>query len=747
MDDSTLVTAIEQHEAEAETLGTLQEERIKSLEFYQGRPLGNEVEGRSQVIYRSVFDTVEWIKPQLADIFTSGEDIVSFTPRGPEDVAGAEQETDYTNWIVTGRNPWFDIFLGWAHDALVQKVGYVKAYWDDSEDEITENYSDLTEAEYLNLMQNKDIEVVALEEKIAGIDPLTGLEIMSYTARINRTKPNNVVRIVNIAPENTRVSRNARNLSLQDPRLDFFEHRELKTISELREDGFDVADDIADGGESASDYEAALRDPDNPLGDYSGDTTPADPSMRRVWVREVWIRFDKNGDGKAELLHAFVVGTTVLSCEETDHVGVVALCPMPQPHQHHGLSIADAVMDLQRIQTALLRGALDNQYLANNGRYGINTKTVNMDDMLDSRAGGVVRVDGEVGNSFFPLTHPTNGQVAIPMMEYMEKVSQRRTGVTEMSQGLDPNALNNQAGANANSSMITAAQQRIRFIARTFAETGVRNLFQLVHMLSLKHSREQELIEIRGKWIPVNPREWVKRKDMRVNLTLGTGDKVQQITMLQAIGMAQKEGLAIGITRPQNLYHTATKLTQLMGHRNTSEFWVDPGPEPMQPPKDPRLQIEEMKIQDAQNRFEAEIQKEIQIEQVRSATAMEQKRAELELQASNDMRDGERALAQAEYEQQRALEEIASRERIEAAKIEHDHWKTEYNAAVQLQTEYNAQMKQPQEQPAVKTESPEPSNSQQQGEMLGAILKVINAPKEVIRDAQGNMIGVQPKGF
>jgi hypothetical protein len=684
--DSELVTAIEQYEGESETFGALMEERIKSLEYYQGRPLGNEVDGRSQVIYRTVFDTVEWIKPQLADIFTSGEDIVSFTPRGPEDVAGAQQETDYTNWIITERNPWFDIFLGWAHDALVQKVGYVKAYWDDSEDEVTENYRDLTEAEFQNLLQNKDIQITDLQEKAIGFDP-SGLYVeKTYTVKIQRTKPNNVVRIVNIAPENTRVSINARNLSLQDPRLDFFEHRELKTISELRQEGFDVDDDISDGGTSADDYEGALRDPDNPLGDFAGDSTPADPSMRRVWVREVWIRYDKNGDGKAELLHVFVVGTTVLSCEETDHVGVVALCPMPQPHQHHGFSIADAVMDLQKIQTALLRGALDNQYLANNGRYGINTKTVNLDDMLDSRAGGVVRVDGEVSNAFFPLTHPTNGQVAIPMMEYMEKVSQRRTGVTEMSQGLDPNALNNQAGANANSSMITAAQQRIRFIARTFAETGVRNLFQLVHMLSLQHSREEELVEMRGQWVPVNPREWVKRKDMRVALTLGTGDKPQQIMMLQQIGMAQKEGLAIGITKPQNLYYTATKLTQLMGHRDTSQFWVDPGPNPMQPPKDPKVQIEEMKIQDGQQRFQAETQRDLQLKTLDNQASTEQKNLELQLQAANDQRDAERELARAGYEHEQKMADIASRERIEAEKLAHDRWKTELEATVQLET-------------------------------------------------------------
>lgn len=681
--DPLLITAIEQHEAQAETYGNLQEDRVQALEYYQGRPLGNEVEGRSQVIYRSVFDTVEWIKPQLADIFTSGEDIISFSPRGPEDVQAAEQETDYTNYIITERNPWFEIFLSWCHDALVQKVGYVKAYWDDSVDDITETYKDLTDAEFQNLLGNEDIELLEHTEQLVSYDPVGLIVEKTHTVRIRRSKPENVVRIDCLAPEYVRVSQNARRLSLQDRRVDFVEHRERKTISELREEGFDVADDITDGGTASADWEESLRDQYNPYAEVDSD--PPDPSMRRVWVRECWIRHDKDQDGKAELLRVIVVGTTILLCEEADLIPIVAMCPIPQAHQHYGLSVADAVMDLQRIQTALLRGALDNQYLSNNGRYGISEK-VNLDDMLDSRAGGVVRVEGNPGEHIFPLTHPTNGQVAIPMLEYVERIASRRTGVNEMSQGLDPNALNNQAGANANSQMMSAAQQRIRFIARVFAEMGVRALFQVVHQLSLTHSREKELVQLRGKWVAVNPRDWTKRRDMSVNLTLGTGDKPQQIMMLQQIGIAQKEGLAIGIAKPKNLYHTATRLTKLMGHKDIDSYWTDPGDQPMQPPPDPRIQVEQMRQQAEVQKFQAEAQLQQQVESIKAQAKQRETELTLQLQASNDMRDSEREALKAQYEQERALLDMQTKERIKAAELEHDRWKTEFQAGVQLRT-------------------------------------------------------------
>ena len=85
MEDSQLITAIEQYESQAVSYTGLQDDREEALDYYLGEPLGNEVPGRSQVIARQVWDTVEWLKPQLADIFTSGEEVVSFSPRSPEE--------------------------------------------------------------------------------------------------------------------------------------------------------------------------------------------------------------------------------------------------------------------------------------------------------------------------------------------------------------------------------------------------------------------------------------------------------------------------------------------------------------------------------------------------------------------------------------------------------------------------------------------------------------------------------------
>ena len=187
MSESQLLAALETFENQS--VGVIQDDRVEALDYYLGRPMGNEVEGRSQVIARQVWDTVEWLKPQIADIFTSGEEIVAFAPRGPEDVKAAEQETDYVNHLITQRNNWFEIWYAWTHDALIQKNGYVKAYWDDAEDTTCEEYNGLTADEFALLQMAEGIKITEVEEEQ---DPMTGQ--VTYDVEVERTRPRNVVK-------------------------------------------------------------------------------------------------------------------------------------------------------------------------------------------------------------------------------------------------------------------------------------------------------------------------------------------------------------------------------------------------------------------------------------------------------------------------------------------------------------------------------------------------------------------------
>jgi hypothetical protein len=217
--------------------------------------------------------------------------------------------------------------------------------------------------------------------------------------------------------------------------------------------------------------------------------------------------------------------------------------------------------------------------------------------------------------------------------------------VSEAQQGLDPNALNNNAGAHANSAMMTAAMQRIKFIARIFAETGVKRLFNLIHALTLQHTRKAEMIELRNQWVHVDPRQWVKRADMQISVALGAGDKMQQVVFLEGVLQKQTLALQVGLTSPPKVYNALKRLTQAGGFKDPNEFWDDPSTKPPAPPQPtPEVLQEQAKAQAALQIEQMRQQGAIQIEQFRAQAKQQEQQGALALQASNDQRDHEREM-------------------------------------------------------------------------------------------------------
>ena len=71
------------HNASGFIGGELVARRKKSLSYYLGMPLGNEQEGRSQVVSNDVLDTVESLMPALMRIFTAGDNVFQCEGTGP----------------------------------------------------------------------------------------------------------------------------------------------------------------------------------------------------------------------------------------------------------------------------------------------------------------------------------------------------------------------------------------------------------------------------------------------------------------------------------------------------------------------------------------------------------------------------------------------------------------------------------------------------------------------------------------
>ncbi len=169
--DLEALLAAEKADALAATAAAkLSDERSRALDYYIGDMTRDmpAPEGRSRAVSTDVADTIEGLMPSLMDIFASGDEVVRFDPVGPEDVAAAEQETDYVNHVFMQQNPGFLVLYSFIKDALLSKVGIVKVWWEEREEEERETFDDLDDAQFAVIAADPDVEIVEHSEKKRG---------------------------------------------------------------------------------------------------------------------------------------------------------------------------------------------------------------------------------------------------------------------------------------------------------------------------------------------------------------------------------------------------------------------------------------------------------------------------------------------------------------------------------------------------------------------------------------------------
>jgi hypothetical protein len=358
------------------------------------------------------------------------------------------------------------------------------------------------------------------------------------------------------------------------------------------------------------------------------------------------------------------VGQNLLADEECDIIPIACFSGIIMPHQHLGISVYDLIKDIAQIKTALTRQFLDNGYLANNGRTAIDVNRVNMDDLLVSRPGGVVRIQGDPAGAIMPLVTPDTGQSALAGLEYMDAVRENRTGYTRQSQGLDTDALVNKT-VGATVIQLSQSQLRLEMIARTIAETGIRDLFRITHALTLKHATKAEKVRLRNKWVVVNPREWVRRTDLSISVGLGTSTTQQLAQNLMALGQAQQQAAQIGLCGPQQFYNTLKKLPAAFGFKNAEEFFTPPQPGPPGPDgkptpaqlpqhQDPSIQVAQIKAQSdqaiAQGKSQGDAQQAQVHAQVTAAAEQARMNADMQIQQHKVQSDYQLELAKAKMQ-------------------------------------------------------------------------------------------------
>jgi hypothetical protein len=552
----------------------------------------------------------------------------------------AEQATDYVNHVFVKDNSGWEILYSWFTDALLQKNGIVKVWWDEYPESTREEYNRLTNMEVESLLSSPDLEVTEHTEYLEGEETYNDLVVI-------RNDYNGRVKIENVPPSEFLISSESK--TIQDAK--FVCHRVQVTLSDLREmyPDQDLGTEDLGGGDDMEAYspERLARYEYDKTATYWGGldaSSGSDDSLRVYWLHENYLKADWDGDGIAELRKVCTVGSKVLENEAIDSKPFVSITPIKIPHKFFGLSVADLVLDLQLIKSTLMRNLMDNMYNQNFGRYAVLEGQANLDDLLTQRPGGVVRVKSP--NAVTPLATPSLEPYSFQMLEYLDTIRESRAGVGKTTQGLNDKALTSHTTASAVNSVMTAAQSRVELIARQFAETGVKDLMRTIYELLLKYQDKERVVMLRNKWVPVRPDAWNDKTDCTVSVALGHGNKEQQLMHLSAMltfaGDAMKGGLKI--VTEKNMYNLGAALIRNMGFQNVGDFLTDPDTVPPQP--DPREQMAQMEMQNKKAELEiraAEVQ--IKAQKVQQEAAEMQIDAQLKVAELNLEREQNRPVA------------------------------------------------------------------------------------------------------
>lgn len=528
---------------------------------------------QSTAVSTDVRDTVMSIMPSLMRTFAGTEHSVVFAPNNQDQVEMVAQATDYIRYKFWRDNDGFLILHSAIKDCLTVKVGVV-TWWTDETTEVAKKTFTGLPVESFNLLM-KQAEEAGLEPEIDEMDQVGEDGIIPLlTIKYLKSKPS--LKVEAVPPEEFRISRRAKSVKTAD----LVGREYITRTSELIAKGYDP-EIIMENAGATFDYshEKAIRNPGGEHYDVLGDL---------IKYGEYYVRIDSDGDGINELHLICTVGENhvIISDEIVTNVRYALFQSDPRPHTAIGDCPADLVMDIQEIKTSILRDSLDSLKETLNPRTAFNETLTNANDVLNTERGAVIRTRGAPSEAIHTLTTEFVGAQGFQMMQQIDGVRQARTGISEASKGMDPRAMQstNVVGIDA---IITGAQERIELIARIIAETALRPLYEGLLREVCENPNMVEMVELRGKWVEINPSLFDPNLRCVVNPSLGKGSDATRLQALVEIKNTQamimeKFGLAnpvVGVTEFRN---TLVDMLALANIKDVSRYFKEPTADQLQ---------------------------------------------------------------------------------------------------------------------------------------------------------------------
>lgn len=576
----------------------------RAYAYYKGEAPGPTDAQDSTVVSTDVSDTVEWVLPAVLKPLIESPDVVRFDPVSPEDVEQAALESDYVHTVFMKRCRGFEKLYVHTKDALLLKIGVFCTYWDEGVRHQKETYRDLTDVELADLMNPADGSKVKLLEqqvrKVPLIDVRTGTALpppaqqdgaqappppppteVRYDVSVRRFWPRGKAIVENCAPEAFGVDMGHNSISLEDARFCWYTMN--KSRSELVALGYseDDIDECPPGTSDTFDNETkyAREDVERTANTWADENDTGDPSQDMYEVHRVYLRYDGDGDGLDEQYLVVLggrQGEVMFDFYEVPENPFSASTPFIAGHKFYGYSLFDKLRELADHKTKVLRMLEDNIDLSNNPRIkGVRGAFV-LEDVLMRRVGGLWRVDSPDAVQEIPPIGVQ--QQAQQLLDYYDKMRAERSGVDPHAQSLA--SLPEESMNAAVERVMSAKEELVGMLIRTFAETGIKDMFQKLRGVLMRNMDKDEMVQLRNKWVTVNPASWIERTDSTIVVGLGTGDKMRKAAGLSQVLDIQMQAMQGGLqgilVSPQRMAHTVKELVRMQGLGDPDDFVLDP---------------------------------------------------------------------------------------------------------------------------------------------------------------------------
>jgi hypothetical protein len=543
------------------------------LEYYLGLPDGNEVPGRSRIISTDVADAIEWLMPEIMDELTKTNEVVTFDPVNAGDENQADLESAFVYDVLMKKNNGFIIVHQMVKDALLQNNGITKTYYEEVDEKEVLRYTGIPEVVAQVLAADKTVEVLSKE---VFYDEMGS---PYYNVKFVKIKKCGRICVKSIPLEKFRI--NADHDSIDPTTARFCSHEEIKTISDLREEGIDekIIAQLTQASSNSSSYRFESQGEGSIM-----QHNVTDDSMLPIRINESTLKIDIDGDGIAEWMLIKTAGedtpSIVISAEPlTDGSPWGACTGILMSHKFRGLSIYDRLRQLQDQKTSLWRNILDNIYLANNQEKEVVEGMVNIDDLLISRPGGIKRV--KKPGMINPIVGSPLPNDIMGIARYMDEIKAGRVGVSADGASA-PQNIGDRVGSTGVDRLMTSKEALSQLIVRVIAETGVKPLCVKIRDLLHKHFDTVEDYKFKGQWVKVDPSQWTKRPTSSVRVGIGSGDKNEKKVALQTIQTIQatlKQSDLSWMVPDAKVFATVNDTCKAFGLLGAERYVLDPNSE------------------------------------------------------------------------------------------------------------------------------------------------------------------------